>query len=269
MLERLGQQLLVVRELPVDAARRQPDAVDPEDDLVLVDAELELVAGLRDARRARPARVAGMIASSSGVRSSSVGLLDRRAGRSRSRPSRACPARSGRGCRSAPAATRRARRRADTRATVSSSASRSTGERCTLLDVGQPREVLDGCTCAAGTRGAALDADRPLRRPVLERDVRRRAAGARCRRAGRPGHDDRAFVSDLRLERRAQRELHVGRGELEPPASAREQDAESTWTVVRVDTARETRPSLLQRARPASTVTFIARTDHVSEFNHS
>ena len=53
MLERLRQQLLVVRELPVDAACRQPDVVRGEHDLVLVHAELDRVAGLRDARKLR------------------------------------------------------------------------------------------------------------------------------------------------------------------------------------------------------------------------
>src|SRR5579884_2408626 len=45
VLELLGKQLAVVRELPVDAARRQPDTIGGEDDLVLVHADLDAVAG--------------------------------------------------------------------------------------------------------------------------------------------------------------------------------------------------------------------------------
>ena len=48
-LERLGQQLPVVRELAVDAARRQPGVAGPEDDVVLVHAELDRVAAARAA----------------------------------------------------------------------------------------------------------------------------------------------------------------------------------------------------------------------------
>ena len=42
--------------------------------------------------------------------------------------------------------------------------------------------------------------------------------------SSRPGHDDRTLVADLRFERRAQRELHVGRGEVEPARLGPEQD---------------------------------------------
>src|SRR5262249_47452613 len=43
MLELLRQELAVVRELSVDAARRKPDAVGREDDLVLEHADLDAV----------------------------------------------------------------------------------------------------------------------------------------------------------------------------------------------------------------------------------
>jgi hypothetical protein len=49
VLERLRQKLLVVRELTVDATCRQPYVIRSEDDLVLVHAELDVVAGRRDA----------------------------------------------------------------------------------------------------------------------------------------------------------------------------------------------------------------------------
>ena len=51
MLERLREQLLVVRELTVDAPRRQPDVGGCEHDLVVVHAELDRVSALRDARQ--------------------------------------------------------------------------------------------------------------------------------------------------------------------------------------------------------------------------
>ena len=52
VLELLGQELAVVRELAVDAAGREPRAVGAEDDVVLVHAELDLVGAGRDPRRA-------------------------------------------------------------------------------------------------------------------------------------------------------------------------------------------------------------------------
>ena len=42
VLERLGEKLLVVRELPVDAARREPRVVDADDDVVVQRAEADL-----------------------------------------------------------------------------------------------------------------------------------------------------------------------------------------------------------------------------------
>ena len=59
VLERLGQELLVVRELTVDAARRQPDLARSEHDVVLLDADLELGGVLRDARQLGRARAPG------------------------------------------------------------------------------------------------------------------------------------------------------------------------------------------------------------------
>jgi hypothetical protein len=53
VLEALRDQLPVVRELPVDPPRRQPDPVDAEHDLVLLDTELDLLRPLADARQLR------------------------------------------------------------------------------------------------------------------------------------------------------------------------------------------------------------------------
>ena len=50
-LKGLRQKLLVVRELPVDAAGRQPDVFRREDHLVFVYAQLDAFAGLCDARQ--------------------------------------------------------------------------------------------------------------------------------------------------------------------------------------------------------------------------
>ena len=47
--KRLREQLLVVRELAVDAAAREPDVAGGEDDVVLVDTELDLLGAARDA----------------------------------------------------------------------------------------------------------------------------------------------------------------------------------------------------------------------------
>src|SRR5436190_17188020 len=53
VVEALRDQLPVVRELPVDTPRRQPDAVDTEDDLVFLDAQLDLLRALADPRQLR------------------------------------------------------------------------------------------------------------------------------------------------------------------------------------------------------------------------
>src|SRR5580765_4504711 len=51
VLERLGQELADVRELAVDAARREPDVPGREDDLVLLHADADLVDIAGDARK--------------------------------------------------------------------------------------------------------------------------------------------------------------------------------------------------------------------------
>src|SRR5262249_17857296 len=43
VLELLGQQLAVVRELTVDPARREPDALGSEDDVILLQGQLDLL----------------------------------------------------------------------------------------------------------------------------------------------------------------------------------------------------------------------------------
>ena len=50
MLERLGQELPVVRELAVDPPRGQPDASHGEENLVLLDADRDLVSVTGDTR---------------------------------------------------------------------------------------------------------------------------------------------------------------------------------------------------------------------------
>ena len=64
-LEGLGQKLLVVRELPVDPSAREPDVAGREDDVVLVHAELDVLAPAARRASSWSAR-AGMIASRSG-----------------------------------------------------------------------------------------------------------------------------------------------------------------------------------------------------------
>ena len=82
------------------------------------------------------------------------------------------------------------------------------------VDLGQPREVLGRVRVQPVARRAARRrATHALLGAVLDRDLARRAAGATMSTSSRPGHDDGALALDLRVERRAQRELHVGRGE--------------------------------------------------------
>ena len=115
----------------------------------------------------------------------------------------------------------------------------STPKVCAAVDVRQPREVLG----AVGVQPVL----RPTRTTIIEHAFLRRgarartsspAAGAQGRRAG-GRDDDRALAVDLRLERRAQRELHVGRSQVEPPPRARSEHPERICTAVRVDTARD------------------------------
>ena len=112
---------------------------------------------------------------------------------------------------------------------------------------GSPRR----CRCAAGSspsRESNLD-----RRLLGRCSIATSASGSSRTRStsSRPGHDDRALVLDLRVERRPQRELHVGRRELELAACGAQQDAgEDLDGRPRRDAARDDR-RVLGRARPA------------------
>ena len=66
VLELLGQELAVVRELPVDPARRQPGAVGAEDDVVLLQRRARSCRAGPAIRASSWSARAGMIASSSG-----------------------------------------------------------------------------------------------------------------------------------------------------------------------------------------------------------
>ena len=90
-------------------------------------------------------------------------------------------------------------------------------------------------------RGAGGDDDDRLVRVVLDRDL---AVGQRaCDVEQQPaGDDDGAFVADLRVERRAQRHLHVGRCEVKLARFGAQLDAaENEHGRSRRDTSRDDR----------------------------
>jgi hypothetical protein len=70
---------------------------------------------------------------------------------------------------------------------------------------------------------AGTDLDRGFLELVLKRYLR---VGQQPRELEQqaPGHNDRSLHLDLRLERRTQRKLHVGRRKLEPPLGGTQQD---------------------------------------------
>ena len=82
------------------------------------------------------------------------------------------------------------------------------------VDLGQTREVLARVGVQPVGRSACRDDHDRLVRMVLERDlaVRQRARDVEQQPAG---NDDRSLVGDLRIDRCAQRDLHVGRGEVQ------------------------------------------------------
>ena len=82
------------------------------------------------------------------------------------------------------------------------------------VDLGQTREVLARVGVQPVGRSARRDDHHRLVGMVLERDlaVRQRPGDVEQQPAG---NDDRSFVGDLRVDRRSQRDLHVGRGEVQ------------------------------------------------------
>ena len=85
------------------------------------------------------------------------------------------------------------------------------------VDRRQAREVLGREDVQLRGVAPARDVRDAVLRPVLDRHLGGRQK-ARQVDEKLPGHDDGAVALDLRGERRAQRELHVGGGELEPVA---------------------------------------------------
>ena len=221
-VELLRPQLVELRELPLDAARRQPRAVDPEQHLVLAGRRA------RSCRRRPRGDVtsssarAGTIASSLGHRAVDRRLLVREPVRVGRGHDQLAVAEADEDARSARAAPRRATTARPTRREASSS-SASALDRATSAQrrLGQPREVLGAVACSAGTpHGPQLTRERSPRRGTRS-SPRCRAAGA-TRSTQQPArHDHRAVAVDLGLERRPQRELHVRRRELELAAGSR------------------------------------------------
>ena len=101
-----------------------------------------------------------------------------------------------------------------TRFTVSSSASPSIGCSSHALDLGQARKVLGRVRVDPIARSAAGDHDDGFIRLVLDRDV---GVGQRTRDVEQQAarNDDLAFAAQVCVDWRSQRELHVGRGEME------------------------------------------------------
>ena len=92
------------------------------------------------------------------------------------------------------------------------------------VDGRQAREVLGVEDVQARVVGAGDDLHRPLLGPVLDRDV---ALGEQARELDErlAGDDDGAVSLDLRVERRPQRQLHVGGGERQRLAVDAEEDS--------------------------------------------
>ena len=222
--ELLRPELVELRELALDPAGRQPRAVDRRR------------APGSPARRARACRPrsraartsssarAGTIASSSGTGPRSASPCTR-AGTSRSRPSTSLPSPN---CTRIPVSTGRASSRDTARPTR-----RDRREQRVRVDrvTSPPRR----CRAAAGS---------PRRRTCCSRysagpqRTWRMLSSSRYSSSTSPGGQQAREVDeqpararpprrpvDLRVERRAQRELHVGRGELEPCRRGAQEDA--------------------------------------------
>ena len=228
VLEALGQQLLVVRELSVDPPRREPDVVRGEDDLVVLDADLESSPPARSVR-ARPARARGRSPRARAASPDRVSLTDSRyesvAAMTSLPPSKRTrmPVSTGRDS-SRDAARRRAQR------------SRERGavelKVCARLGVGQPREVLGAVRVQPVVRRPGRDLEHALLRPVLDA-TSLRGAVARCRQQP-AGNDDRALALDLRSsELRSDSSMSVAASFSGP--SRREQDPAEDLNGARVE----------------------------------
>ena len=262
VLEGLGNQLLVVRELPVDPPRRQPDVSGAEHDVVLLDADPELGGVLRDPRELgqRAGRDDRLELGACGLLE--LRRLDRhpvRVGRSHDEV-RALEVDEHSGQHGARLVTRRCA--GDLRDGVEEGGAVD-GEGLRSLDFGQLREVLGAVRVQLVRGRPAGDLEHTLLRAMLEHHFAVRQQPREVDQQP-PGRDDRALALDLRLDREAQRELHVGGGQLAAdPSPPRRRTPPSTWTLARVETARPTTAS----ARVSSSlgqVTFTADPTAVS-----
>ena len=219
-LEGLREKLLVVRELPVDAAAREPHVAGREDDVVLVHSELHVLGGAGEARELLeracgddrvelgPARRERRLLHGQTIR---VGRghdqlvafeADQNAGQDGPRlVSR----------RRAADLLDRGEERAGVDLLQGDVERRESREVLGAVDV-QPRRVLAG--------GDGKDA---LALVVCERD---RLVGQEPNEIGEEASrdDDARVAFDLSLERRPDRDLHVGRGEGELPFLGVQQD---------------------------------------------
>ena len=221
MLERLRQKLPVVRELAVDPARREPDAPDREEDLVLLHADRDLVAVSGDPRQLlqRAAgddglelgsrRVERRLLHGEAVRVGGrhhelvAGELDEDAGQHGARL----------------VARSRARDTADRleqRLTVDR-------ERLRLGELRQPREVLGVVRVECVARGARADVNDRLRRAMLDRDVVSRQQPRDVDECAAGQHHGTVALH-LRRHGSAQRKLHVRRGQPKLVTVGLEQD---------------------------------------------
>ena len=83
---------------------------------------------------------------------------------------------------------------------------------------------------------------------VLDRHVARPGSARAMSSSSRPGHDHLAFAPRLGVDRRSERDLHVGRRELEPAVSASQPDPAEHEHRVAVETPRATSDKRSARA---------------------
>ena len=247
--KRLGQQLPVVRELPVDQPRGQDHAAEREQHLVLADADAQLlVLGVgHDARQLleRPRRHVDL--ERRRQRRLERRLLDAQpVGVGRDHPQLAVGGRDEDPGQHRPRLVARGRagdlQRGRRRTRRPGSATAELG-----VGLGERREVL-GAQRADVERGVARDElDVLLGGPQLERDGLGRQRAHDVEQQPRREHDD-ALAGDLGLERDAQADVHVGGAQLAADSGAGSWTPDSAWIALRVEATLLTVCSCASRA---------------------
>ena len=226
MLERLGQELLVVRELTVDPARRQPNVASAEHDVVLLDADLQLAGVLRDPRELRErARGHDRLELRGGL-SRELRFLHGHPVRVRGGhdqlPALEADENTGQhGTRLVPrGGARNTRHRLEERGAVD-------GECLRALDFGQLGKVLGAVGVQLVARRPASDLQHPVLRLVLEDDLALRQQPRQVDEQASRSNDG-SVTLDLRLDGEPQRQFHVGCRQVQLPSPARNSTPPST-----------------------------------------